>query len=158
VEYDRIVGEVRPWFVIVENAGDASEWCDTVRSDLGKRGYATNTANISAASVGALHQRDRCFVVGVIADPDAHWQPTEPDDAEARRPQALGVENVSTGTAGRGRIPDWAGGTQLEPRLVRMANGVPGKVDRRRIQALGNAVVPQVGQVLGEIVHSLLGA
>jgi hypothetical protein len=38
-----------------------------------------------------------------------------------------------------------------------MVDGVPGKVDRRRIQALGNAVVPQVGQVLGEIVRSLLG-
>jgi DNA (cytosine-5)-methyltransferase 1 len=42
--------------------------------------------------------------------------------------------------------PEW----QLEPALARMANGVPNK--SHRIKALGNAVVPQIPEVIGRAI------
>ena len=44
----------------------------------------------------------------------------------------------------RGR--DWP----VEPRVGRVANGIPNRVDR--IKGLGNAVVPQLIQAIGELV------
>jgi len=38
----------------------------------------------------------------------------------------------------------------VEPPLPRMAHGVPNRVDR--VKALGNAVVPQLIQTIGELV------
>lgn len=41
----------------------------------------------------------------------------------------------------------WAG----EPRLDRVAYGLPGQVDR--IRALGNGVVPQVAEHIGRLIY-----
>jgi len=43
--------------------------------------------------------------------------------------------------------PSW---WQLEPNVGRVANGVPARVDR--IKALGNAIVPQIAQVIGQAI------
>ena len=58
------------------------------------------------------------------------WQPNLPGKLKGIR------ENVGVG--------QWA----IEPQLGRVANGVPSRVDR--IRCLGNAVVPQVAQFIGE--------
>jgi len=46
-----------------------------------------------------------------------------------------------------GEIQKWAGLWAVEPRLGRVAHGVPSRVDR--LKALGNAVVPQVAEWIG---------
>jgi len=44
-------------------------------------------------------------------------------------------------------IGDW---WQSEPNVGRVANGVPSRVDRLR--GLGNAVVPQVAEIVGRLI------
>lgn len=63
-EYARIIGECRPRVVIIENAGRGwARWVPVVRLDLHERGYASVPLQLSAAEVGAPHERLRCFVV-----------------------------------------------------------------------------------------------
>lgn len=72
-EYRRIVDELRPEFVVVENvASGKGRWLCEVRSDLHALGYHTRAYAISAAEVGAPHRRRRIFVVA-DRDSDRRW-------------------------------------------------------------------------------------
>jgi DNA (cytosine-5)-methyltransferase 1 len=42
---------------------------------------------------------------------------------------------------------------EIEPRMGRVANGVPNRVDR--IKALGNAVIPQIPEIIGRAIMSV---
>jgi DNA (cytosine-5)-methyltransferase 1 len=68
-EYRRIVSEIRPKIVIVENvASGKRRWLPHVRRDLHVLGYRTRAFALSAEEVGAWHLRRRVFVVA--ADPE----------------------------------------------------------------------------------------
>ena len=63
-EYARIIKEMRPAWVVVENvASGASRWVTQVTSHLAELGYETLPIPISAADVGAPHLRKRVFLV-----------------------------------------------------------------------------------------------
>jgi len=63
-EYARIVGELRPRFVVVENvAALAARGLDRVLGDLADIGYDAIWLPVRAADVGAPHRRERLFVV-----------------------------------------------------------------------------------------------
>ena len=60
----RIVGEVRPRFVFVENSPMlTSRGLGTVLGDLAALGYDARWGVLGAADVGAPHQRDRIWIV-----------------------------------------------------------------------------------------------
>ena len=60
----RIVGEVRPRFVFVENSSMlCSRGLGTVLGDLAALGYDARWGVLGAADVGAPHQRDRIWIV-----------------------------------------------------------------------------------------------
>lgn len=136
-EYLRIIGDVKPTWVVIENVHHAwSSWVPFVRGDLARAGYASVPLRLSAAEVGADHERRRVFVV-------AHA------DGQLLR-------NLSRRWSGPGREvatepldPRW--GTP-ESRMARGDDGLPGGVDRRK--ALGNAVVPHVAEVIGWLIRS----
>ncbi len=67
-EYARLIGEIKPRWVIIENVPgllsiDSGRGMGKVLYDLSVRGYDAEWDCISAASVGALHRRDRIFIV-----------------------------------------------------------------------------------------------
>jgi len=63
-EYARIIGELRPRYVIVENvAALLARGMGTVLGDLSALGYDAEWHVISAAAVGAPHRRERVWVV-----------------------------------------------------------------------------------------------
>ena len=71
-EYARIVRELRPRFVIVENsAALPTRGLDIVLGDMAALGYDAEWARIGACDVGAPHRRWRCFVVAWLADTDS---------------------------------------------------------------------------------------
>ncbi len=72
----RIISEVRPRYVLAENVrGAVNLALDTVYSNLVNQGYKVYPYVIPASAVGAPHQRERLFVVGVRED--VHRQYTE---------------------------------------------------------------------------------
>ena len=70
-EFARIVRELRPPWVLVENVPALRRrGGDTVLGDLEAAGYATWPLVVGARHVGAPHRRDRIWIVGRLADPD----------------------------------------------------------------------------------------
>ena len=65
---------------------------------------------------------------------------------DTQRESELGHSGRSSSTHGQPRQEVWL----PEPRVGRVAHGVPNRVDR--LKGLGNAVVPQLIQAIGEIV------
>jgi DNA (cytosine-5)-methyltransferase 1 len=69
----RIVGELRPAWVVVENVagfGDVAE--QLVRPALERLGYETVRFDVPAAGVGAPHRRERIFVVAYAGGGGLH--------------------------------------------------------------------------------------
>lgn len=63
-EMARIIGEVRPKYVFVENSPMlVSRGLARVISDLAEMGYDAQWARFSASNFGASHQRDRIWIV-----------------------------------------------------------------------------------------------
>src|SRR5690348_6621312 len=63
-EYARLIGELRPRFIVVENvAGLLSLGMGDVLGDLAALGYDTTWDCIPASAVGAPHRRDRVWIV-----------------------------------------------------------------------------------------------
>jgi DNA (cytosine-5)-methyltransferase 1 len=178
-EIARLVGELRPRYVIVENVSALlGRGLGDVLGDLAEIGYDAEWHCIPASAVGAPHRRDRIWIVaypaqlqrngsGVHAGSDCEGgrQVPEPRDrsagtnvADADEPRLEGWP--SAGNAGSlgtwlqqfvERCADGHGSTwSVEPDVGRVAHGVPSRVDRLR--CLGNSVVPQVVEVIGRAI------
>lgn len=64
-EYARIIGELRPRYVIVENvAALLSRGLDRVLGTLASLGYDAEWHCIPASAIGAPHKRDRVWIIG----------------------------------------------------------------------------------------------
>jgi len=65
----RIINEARPRFVVAENVRGAIDAAlDVVQGGLEGEGYEVRTILLPASAVGAPHQRERIFIVGVRQD------------------------------------------------------------------------------------------
>lgn len=66
----RLIGELRPRFVLLENVPGlaSSGGLDGCIGDLAERGYSAEWARLSASAVGASHERERLFIFGWLAD------------------------------------------------------------------------------------------
>jgi len=140
-EYARIICELEPRWVVVENVpGLSSRGLDQVLGSLASLGYSAAWDCLSAAAVGAFHVRDRLFIVAWKEMADAHLEGLEERESERRSlPPKLSTAMRARGEGGA----HWF----TEPNVGRVANGVPSRVDRLR--CLGNAVVPQCSYVIG---------
>lgn len=134
-EYRRIVAALTPCWVLVENVAAWGRWVPSVRRQLHALGYASVPVQLSAGSLGATHKRPRVLVV---AHADGQGEPLRAIHAEVAR-----LRPVPRGS-GHWRQP-FSG-------PVRVADGVPGRLDGARRHALGNAVVPQVAQHIGRLI------
>lgn len=162
--FARVVRQVAPRFVVVENvASGAPMWLRPIRHQLHLFGYRTRALGIAAGEVGAPHLRRRVFVV---ADAHRDGKPARPEHAEMARASAHAPDAPGVGRGPRAvecpRGPEdgpqpgrslW--GHFAQPDMVRVVHGLPRGLDTRRRAALGNAVVPQCAQVVGEVIRQL---
>ena len=134
-EVVRCLDAIRPTWFLGENVpGIIKVALDQVCADLEALGYTVQAFNIPACAVDAAHQRKRIWIV-------AH---THREGSQGFRTQCelrAACEEIEIGGG------DW---WASEPVVGRVAYGVPHRVDRLR--GLGNAVVPQVVEVLGRMI------
>ena len=73
LEYARLIGEIRPKYVIIENVrGLLSLGIDLVLGDLAALGYDAEWEVLPAAALGAPHHRERVFIVAYPHGSDLH--------------------------------------------------------------------------------------
>ncbi len=114
-EMARIIGEVRPRFVLVENSPMlTSRGLGRVLGDLAALGYDARWGVLGACDAGAPHQRDRIWIVGTLVDPDCERRETgrryrdrndgalRAGDKRSRHVQASAV--ASSGTSGEAPV------------------------------------------------------
>jgi len=155
---------VRPRFALLENvAGHLSLGFGQVLADLASIGYDAQWDCIPAAAVGAPHLRDRVFVIA------SRTNMVNTNETNGRTPMGTTgttrqrlSENRQSGQSlecrlsERGQIHGWRPNNpswSTEPRMGRMAHGIPNRMDR--IAGLGNAVVPQVAEHIGNIIMDM---
>jgi DNA (cytosine-5)-methyltransferase 1 len=161
---------VRPRVALLENV--AALLCGglgAVLGDLAEVGYDAEWHCIPASAVGAPHRRDR---VWIIANPGGEQH--QGDRATLSGEIAKELSCAAAAAAGFGRRENdvdvegekrcgensgqstrsyskeawqWA----AEPDVGRVGHGIPARVDRLR--SLGNAVVPQVVEVIGRALR-----
>jgi len=177
-EMARVVSEVRPQFVFVENSPMlVTRGLERVLGDLTEIGYDTRWTVMGAADVGAPHQRDRIWIKGVLAN--ANLSQCQ------RKGQPIGVfEGLPRARDGSAMVPNATSKRQqrqgeyeqpvykktncygqtnnvkpigrpniwaIEPDVGRVANGVAARMDR--LKAIGNGQVSEVARRAWEVLN-----
>ena len=162
-ELMRIVRECRPRYIVLENVSamlskQNGRVMGSVLWALSESGYDAEWQTISAASVGALHLRERVFIVAYPKGSNDRriCRAMANQESKAWKQNDGMLSGCSSKNAAYSDLPrsqrhdsrcadsrssNWA----VEPAVGRVANGVPRRVDR--IRGLGNAVVPQVAAI-----------
>lgn len=147
-EIARLVGELRPRYVIVENVSALlGRGLGTVLGNLAALGYDAEWDCIPAAVFGSRQLRDRIWIVatpGSVEHARSERSRGLCGSAEVRRRASVSrIRSVRDGTS-------WA----TEPRVDRVAYGIPGRVDRLR--SLGNTVLPDIPEAIGNAILASL--
>jgi DNA (cytosine-5)-methyltransferase 1 len=139
----RIVCEVRPRYVFVENSPMlTSRGLGRVLGDLAQIGYNAKWCVLGARNVRAPHKRDRIWIKAELADTNlAQCQRTR----QSRRIKSQHSQSLQSGAW-------WKQDPAEDPQsgVGRMANGLAARVDR--LKAIGNGQVPAVAALAWNIL------
>ena len=153
-EMARVVGEVRPAYVYVENSPMlTTRGGNRVIADLTALGYDAQWDVMGAADVGAPHQRDRIWIVAYSNEfriqskqELSTWKAKRIDSGCNEMAYTNSAQCQRNGRSERAfaqhantcRTSWW----DIEPNVGRVADGVAARVDR--LKAIGNGQVPAV--------------
>lgn len=149
-EFARIIGELGPRYVVVENvAALLRRGMGEVLGTLSDLGYDAEWSTVTACSVGAPHPRARMFILAhtnreQLGDGGSYSNGEEP---YCRR------DHHGTRRAVDAKRTEWP----KESDVDRILDGVASRLDRGRNKALGNAVVPQVAEIVGRRLLQIVG-
>ena len=152
-EIVRLIGELRPQYVIVENvaallSGPSKQrggWFGRILGDLAECGYDAEWENIPASALGAPHRRER---VWVVAYPNGNGLEKKP------------TKEILFDAAGNSRLPRrfsemdsqelWTEPRPIGAIPMALGDGVPDWLGD--IKGAGNAVVPQIPELIGRAI------
>lgn len=147
-EYARLIRQVRPRFVIVENSPALLYLgLDVVLGDLAEIGFDAEWHCLRASSLGAPFEGDRVYILATANEVDGQ-------EGVGVRP-SLSAGQVLIASA-QHRASVWM---ETTSRSARMGHGFSDRLDRReRTECLGNAVVPQIPELIGRAILKSLEA
>lgn len=183
-EVARCVRHLRPRYVLLENvSGHLSLGFGPVLGDLAALGYDAFWDCIPAAALGAPHLRDRVFVVAWRTTADEDRDAVRNQQQRQQRRATVDGQGLARNNGGarvardadgnRQQAPDRGAASRLEiidprvdtsdawsfgppvPPIRRMDDGVPARLDAPRLRGLGNAIVPQIPELLGRIIMEI---
>lgn len=177
-EVSRLIEELRPTWFIGENVfGHVSMGLDEVLSDLEGKDYQARTFIIPACAVGAIHRRDRVWIVAhanrvgnkrfgnELAEPGQCRQGGQIDAADCQHifsnahgtrqsRQRWTKQQLGQTQSGHWEVNRLINALQwpTKPAVRGRNDGIPRRLDRDRLKALGNAVVPQIPELIGRAI------
>lgn len=183
-EYWRLIDEIRPKYVIIENVANLRTLGLTrVLKDLWSLGYDAEWHIISACAIGAPHRRERIWIIAypMRSGLQGHGKPGEacktrmegetrsgvmrpfekgftpyPDDIRLGPSSSPAQEKQEWRSKTAARFGSLFGQIfSVEPSICRSNDGLSRRLDgprRQQIKQLGNAVVPQIPQAIGEAI------
>ena len=165
-EMARIICEVRPKFVFVENSPMLiHRGLGTVLGDLAKLGFDAEWGVLGASDIGAKHHRKRIWIVARQREIlpyskynwNRWWEQQSESIEETQRSNMANTNNAFRRRkcrrvrSAQKRSQEWdlhSIFNQSEP--VRMVDGMAARVDR--LKAVGNGQVPQVAGIAWQLL------
>ena len=146
-EIVRLACDLDVGFILLENVPELlNRGFGDVLSALAEIGFDAQWDCISATALGGPHKRERIFIYAYSRS--ERWERFSPN-------KRLFVSAVATFSKyGDNAFNDWRKLDDGEFE-IRSGDGVSVAMERRRISALGNAVVPQITELIG---HAILEA
>ena len=164
-EIVRLACEIRPSYLIVENVSNLlsgpSEkrggWFGRVLGDLAECGYDAIWRHIRASELGAPHHRGR---VWIIAYSNEIRRPGQELFAHLEHEIQAGCKWTPSSYGQKWRhVERWLKSPDADHlweatdrEACRVDDGVRSRLDRHDIAALGNAVVPQIPEMIGRAI------
>jgi DNA (cytosine-5)-methyltransferase 1 len=167
-EMARIIGEVRPGYAFIENSPMLTfRGLERVLADLASMGFDAEWGVLSAADVGANHNRERIWIVGqntkqlrFLSHPlydRNRWGQQQPQSIKKTNKQIFNTASIRLQGQGKheqsinsaqsknrqtikfkyGSTPDF---WSVEPNVGRVVDGLAFRMDR--LKAIGNGQVP----------------
>jgi DNA (cytosine-5)-methyltransferase 1 len=156
----RIVSELRPKYVVVENvAALLGRGIGRVLGDLSSIGYDAEWEAISAADVGAPHLRERVWIAAYNSSVGLGkgWAGRSDPGRKGESQQSLQVAYanifpVVRASIARKECDPW----MPEPEVDRVVDGLSVRVVAAELRSLGNAVVPQIPELIAKRIREVL--
>ena len=161
----RTIRMVRPKFFILENVSAIlSNGLDIVLRDIYETGfYECEWATFPASYLGAAHQRDRWYMLGISTDPNSFRYRGGSSERCSIQERKLFQSEQTRGEVGsktkrrssntfrwrntKHRLdPNWKE-YDVKPTILREVDGLSTRLDKNRIHALGNSLVPQAAAI-----------
>ena len=158
LEMARIIGEVRPQYVFVENSPAlVTRGLGKVLGDLASLGYDAEWGVMGAHHSGAPHKRNRIWILGANTSSEGlerQWEISGEKKKHQLRdlgkkisnPNSIRSEAQKETVQPRGKSALSRSWWESEPQLGRVANGVARRMDR--LKAIGNGQVPVVAATI----------
>ena len=122
-EFHRIIDEVRPSWVLIENVSALrSRGLAVVLSDLAASGFDSVWDCLPAAAFGAPHRRDRIFIVAYSERESLRQQPGRGGWSGRQGPAVFGQHGVA-------RLAAWPRAWPAVPRIRRVDDGLSAGLD-----------------------------
>jgi len=141
----RIISEVRPKFVFVENSPMlTSRGLGVVLGDLAQMGFDAKWGVLGADLTGAAHRRDRIWLVAYansirLDDWKGKWDRTPKQKIHSDQPDQW--DRIWSKAERCVSLDDWK---SLATEFLRMDDGMANRMDR--LKAIGNGQVPVVAE------------
>lgn len=162
----RIIQTVRPRWIVSENVlGHIELGFDEMASSLENEGFTIWPFDLPASAIGSPQTRERICIVGYANDTGGHAAKVARSSDKAiqnntqrqkpsRKPKGTN-QPMDSRVMGDRHHPilsnaHWA----CEPELARMANGLPTELDKARIAALGNTIIPDFAEAIGHTIQA----
>ena len=158
-EIIRLARELRPRFIVVENVANLlvgpsnrpGGWFSRVLGDLAECGYDAEWENIPASALGAPHRRERVWLVAY---------PVQSGWRLLQQPHQHLLESFATGWAAdacSANLAVWNRKEICPPNFVRLVDGLRAEVDGSWFTAFGNAVIPQIPELIDNAILDAIG-